>query len=209
MNVYLVYAVGFSAQILFSARLLIQWIASERAREILSPSLFWYLSIIASFMLCIYGWLRDDVAIIFGQSVSYYIYIWNLNIKGEWERIPQVIRALFMVLPVALIFYFIANGTVIVHLFNQENIPLWLMILGLTGQITFTLRFVYQWLYSRKAGESLLPIAFWNISAIGSLMIIVYAILRRDPVLIIGQATGFIVYIRNIMIGLNADKLHS
>lgn len=205
MDSYLVYTIGFSAQILFSARLLIQWIASERAQRIMSPSLFWYLSIIASFMLCIYGWLRNDFVIILGQLVSYYIYIWNLHMKGEWKRIPQVVRGLVMILPVAFILYFIVNGQVIIaQLFKQEGIPLWLITFGLAGQFTFTLRFIYQWLYSRKIRESLLPVAFWNISAIGSLMIIVYAILRHDPVLIIGQATGFVVYIRNIMIGMRA-----
>jgi len=127
--------------------------------------------------------------------------------KGEWKRIPQVVRGLVMILPVTLILYFIVNGqAAITQLFKHEGIPLWLMIFGLAGQFTFTLRFIYQWLYSRKAGESLLPVVFWNISAIGSLMIIVYAVLRHDPVLIIGQATGFVVYIRNIMIGMRVSQ---
>ena len=91
-------------------------------------------------------------------------------------------------------------------LFRQDDIPMWLIIFGVVGQFTFTLRFVYQWWYSRRAGESLLPITFWLISLTGSAMIIAYAILRRDPVLILGQATGFIVYIRNIMIAMKSKR---
>lgn len=208
MNQYLIFTVGFLAQILFSARLLIQWIASEKAHRIMSPSIFWHLSIIASFVFCIYGWLRNDFVIILGQLVSYYIYIWNLKAKGEWKKIPRAMRHLFISLPVVLIAYFAANGQVVIdQLFKSANIPVWLMIWGIVGQFTFTLRFVYQWLYSRRVGESQLPLPFWGISALGSSMIILYAVLRYDPVLIIGQATGFVVYVRNIMIGLTPGKL--
>ena len=57
MNPYLVFLIGIAAQILFSGRLLVQWIASERAKKVLSPTLFWQMSMAASFMLCVYGWL--------------------------------------------------------------------------------------------------------------------------------------------------------
>jgi lipid-A-disaccharide synthase-like uncharacterized protein len=69
-----VYIIGFSAQILFSARLLVQWIQSEKVKKVLTPELFWELSLMASFLLFIYGWLRDDFAIMLGQSITYFIY---------------------------------------------------------------------------------------------------------------------------------------
>ena len=69
----LVYAIGFLAQGFFSARMLVQWILSEKARRVLSPTVFWVLSIIGSYLLCIYGWLRHDFAIVLGQFISYYI----------------------------------------------------------------------------------------------------------------------------------------
>ncbi|MDE5607274.1 MAG: lipid-A-disaccharide synthase N-terminal domain-containing protein, partial [Bacteroidales bacterium] len=68
------YIIGFLAQALFSARLLLQWLLSERSRQVVSPSVYWILSIAGSYLLFIYGWLRDDFAIIFGQFISYYIY---------------------------------------------------------------------------------------------------------------------------------------
>ncbi|MEE4137122.1 MAG: lipid-A-disaccharide synthase N-terminal domain-containing protein [Desulforhopalus sp.] len=70
MSQNLVFAVGFLAQLLFSARQLTQWISSERAGKILSPLLFWQLSIVASFLLMVYGILRHDLAIIPRPTVS-------------------------------------------------------------------------------------------------------------------------------------------
>lgn len=202
MSQYYIFSIGLIAQLLFSARLLVQWIASERAQKVLSPTLFWQLSMSASLLLCLYGWLRNDFAIILGQLISYYIYIWNLNSKGSWQKLPHIVRIIFFTLPVALLGYLLLDGSqAFTRLFRQEDIPVWLIIFGVVGQFTFTLRFIYQWWYSRKAGESVLPVMFWIISLTGSAMIICYAIIRHDPVLILGQATGFIVYIRNLMIG--------
>ena len=70
-----IYGVGFLAQGLFSARLIVQWIKSEKAGKSLSPTLFWQLSILASWMLFLYGLLRNDFAILLGQVISYFIYI--------------------------------------------------------------------------------------------------------------------------------------
>lgn len=196
---YLIYIVGFLAQLLFSARLLLQWIMSERAKKVLSPSIFWKLSLIGSYLLFIYGWLRDDFAIIFGQLIAYYIYIWNLDKKESWRKIPAVIRYVLILTPVAAICYILKDYQEFVNqFFRNEDIPLWLLIFGSMGQIIFTLRFIYQWLYSRQKNESVLPLGFWIISLSGSVIIVAYAVIRRDPVLILGQSTGLLVYSRNI-----------
>ena len=73
MNTFLTLSIGFLAQLFFSARILVQWILSERAKRVVSPSIFWILSLAGSFLLCLYGWLRDDFSIILGQFISYYI----------------------------------------------------------------------------------------------------------------------------------------
>ncbi|WP_106830961.1 lipid-A-disaccharide synthase N-terminal domain-containing protein [Parabacteroides pacaensis] len=203
MNSWWIYGIGFLAQILFSARLFIQWIASERAKRVLSPVIFWQLSMVASFLLCLYGWLRNDFAIIVGQFISYYIYIWNLKTQQVWNKLISPLRFVFMFMPIIAIAWFLWDWRDIrVHLFAQENIPMWLIIFGIGGQFTFTLRFIYQWWYSRKVGESLLPLNFWLISLLGSSMIVIYAIIRHDPVLVVGQSTGMIIYARNIYLSL-------
>jgi len=67
----------------------------------------------------------------------------------------------------------------------------------------FTLRFVYQWIYSERKKESTLPLGFWVISLIGSSLILSYAIIRKDPVLLAGHLFGAVVYIRNIFLHRN------
>lgn len=201
MNSFIIYGIGLIAQGLFTARMLVQWIASERAKKVLSPTLFWQLSLFGSLLLCIYGWLRNDFAIVLGQLVAYYVYIWNLNAKNAWRTIPLIMRWVFLSVPIFAVGYFgIQWRETVEHLFLQEDIPAWLIVFGVAGQFTFTLRFVCQWWYSRKAGESVIPVMFWVISLTGSSMIVAYAILRRDPVLILGQIGGFVVYTRNLMI---------
>ena len=203
----MIYVIGFLAQVFFSARILLQWILSERAKKVISPAIFWQLSIVGSYLLFVYGWLRDDFAIILGQIISYYIYIWNLDKKHQWKKLPFIIRTLLLLTPVAAILYMLKYASAFVdQFFRNEKIPLWLLIYGSMGQIIFTLRFVYQWIYSKRKDESLLPIGFWVISLFGSLIIVSYAIYRRDPVLILGQSTGLIAYSRNIYLSRRAGN---
>ena len=203
----MIYVIGFLAQVFFSARILLQWILSERAKKVISPAIFWQLSIVGSYLLFVYGWLRDDFAIILGQIISYYIYIWNLDKKHQWKKLPFIIRTLLLLTPVAAILYMLKDASAFVdQFFRNEKIPLWLFIYGSMGQIIFTLRFVYQWIYSKRKDESLLPIGFWVISLFGSLIIVSYAIYRRDPVLILGQSTGLIAYSRNIYLSRRAGN---
>ena len=73
-----------------------------------------------------------------------------------------------------------------------------ILVLGFTGQSMFFMRFFVQWLYSEKHKRSLIPTAFWYFSLGGSTLLLIYAIIRRDPVFMVGQSTGFIIYIRNL-----------
>ena len=197
----IVYAIGFLAQSFFSARILVQWILSERAKRVLSPSLFWTLSLVGSYLLCLYGWLRSDFAIVLGQFISYYIYLWNLNAKGVWPKIHRLLRALLLLTPVAALCLVASHAAEVTARFlHNDEVPLWLLLFGSAGQVLFTLRFVYQWIYSRREGESCLPAGFWIISLVGSLSIVSYGVLRADPVLIVGQAFGLVAYTRNLML---------
>ena len=197
----MLYVIGFLAQIFFSARILLQWILSERAKRVVSPAMVWALSLAGSYLLFIYGWMRDDFAIILGQVIAYYIYIWNLSAKGVWRKIPAPVRYLLLLTPVVAIGFAVSHADTFIHdFFRNEKVPLWLLLFGSAGQILFTLRFVYQYLYSRRRGESILPVGFWIISLTGSAAIVAYGIVRHDPVLILGQSVGFIAYTRNILI---------
>lgn len=206
-NPAFILAIGFLAQGFFSARILVQWILSERAKRVLSPSLFWILSLAGAYLLCLYGWLRDDFSIVLGQFISYYIYLWNLNIKGIWGKIPTLLRLVLMLTPIAAICFVAGNAEAFTARFlHNEAVPLWLLLFGSAGQVLFTLRFVYQWLYSRREGKSRLPAGFWAISLIGSLTIVTYGLIRLDAVLIVGQSFGIIAYIRNLFLIKNEKK---
>jgi lipid-A-disaccharide synthase-like uncharacterized protein len=76
---------------------------------------------------------------------------------------------------------------------------IWIAI-GLIGQAAFTGRFVLQWFYSEKRKQSVIPNGFWYLSIIGSALLLSYAIYRQDPVFILGQLFGFIVYFRNLQL---------
>lgn len=198
---YLIFSIGILAQLLFSARILIQWIMSEKERKVLSPSIFWILSIIASILLFLYGWLRNDFAIMLGQCISYYIYIWNLYEKGVWQKLNILFRKVVELFPVAGLIYIMFNWDILYYQwFRNEDIPILLLIYGSAGQIIFTLRFIYQYFYSSRIGESVLPKGFWVISLIGSAIIVSYGIFRLDPIIILGQSFGFVSYIRNLVI---------
>src|SRR3954466_5072106 len=72
------------------------------------------------------------------------------------------------------------------------------VVLGFIAQGFFTMRFVVQWIASERARKSVMPVAFWFFSIGGGVLLLIYALYRRDPVFIAGQALGLLVYIRNL-----------
>ncbi|MFV8225756.1 lipid-A-disaccharide synthase N-terminal domain-containing protein [Christiangramia aquimixticola] len=207
MNNWLIYALGFVAQLLFSGRMVLQWLLSEKSKKVVTPIFFWHLSLLASFLLFVYGYLRNDFSIMFGQTLTYYIYIRNLQLQGEWGKLSGWFRKFLWVFPFLLVIYGFNNNTYdAAKLFRNDAIPFWLIFLGSIGQLIFTLRFVYQWVYSERRKESTLPLGFWLLSLLGSGIIIAYGIIRKDPVLLAGHGIGLIMYIRNIYIRQNEIK---
>lgn len=71
-------------------------------------------------------------------------------------------------------------------------------VIGFFGQALFTARFLVQWVTSEVKKRSVIPLAFWFLSLAGSLVLLTYAVHRRDPVFIVGQSAGFIIYTRNL-----------
>jgi lipid-A-disaccharide synthase-like uncharacterized protein len=78
-----------------------------------------------------------------------------------------------------------------------EHNPVWLTV-GFIGQALFFGRFFVQWLASEKHKQSVIPRAFWFFSLGGGVVLLAYAVHRRDPVFILGQATGLLIYFRNL-----------
>ena len=201
MNNWLVYGIGFLAQLLFSTRLITQWFLSEKAKKVKTPTLYWKLSLLASLLLFAYGYLRNDLPIMIGQVLIYGVYFRNLKLQNEWKDSRLIFKITVFTAPLLIAGYLLFFSQKQWSDFLQnENIAVWLIVLGIVGQLVYTCRFIYQWIYSEKHEKSSLPKGFWILSLTGSALIFTYAIFRKDPVLLAAHFFGAIVYIRNLFL---------
>lgn len=199
----LIYLLGFFAQALFGARTVVQWVQSERAGRVVSPTWFWIFSLCGSALFLVYGLIRQDVIILFGQTISFYIYIRNLQLKQVWHKLHQVLRWVIVPLPFVLMLWaWLIAPQRFQNIFTETNFASVALLLGGAGQLLLNFRYVYQWYFSEKAQQSLLPLGFWVISALASLMVVYYGIMNNEPVLLVAQGMGFVVYLRNIWFAL-------
>lgn len=83
---------------------------------------------------------------------------------------------------------------------NLSKVEIIFLIIGFVGQGLFASRFIVQWIYSEKKGESSIPIIFWYLSIFGGIGLLIYAIFRKDPVIITGQSVGILIYLRNLIL---------
>jgi lipid-A-disaccharide synthase-like uncharacterized protein len=201
-----VYLLGFAGMGIYGVRILIQWYLSEKSHQVESPGIYWVLSSIGAVVLYVYGWLRKDFSIIFGESVGYYIYMWNIGIMGLYRKVPRwiiVVQALF---PVAILTLIVRDWSSFMETFlHNEYVSPSLLLFGVLGQFTYEMRSVYQLLYSYKRKQSFLPLGHWVLAVVGSVMIIIYGIIRHDWVLAIGQFS-IVFTIRNLMISIVEER---
>ncbi len=83
---------------------------------------------------------------------------------------------------------------------NLNSLEIIFLIIGFIGQGLFASRFIFQWIYSEKIGKSTIPIIFWYLSIFGGIGLLIYAIFRKDPVIIVGQMFGIFIYTRNLIL---------
>ena len=206
MDHLLIIILGFLAQVLFFIRVIAQWFKSEKEGEVLSPVIFWQISLLASILMLTYGILRNDFAIVVGQLLVYLIYIRNLQLKNAWKRMHWLVRLLSIFVPLGYVFWLIFSGNFAAILKNKEVSTFWL-VWGTLAQLVFISRFFYQWIFSEKEKNSVFPLGFWVISIIGSSMIFTYSIPRLDPVLFASHGFGIFVYTRNILLHYGRKSL--
>ena len=201
-----VYLLGLCGMAVYGVRIVVQWYLSEKSHQVESPGIYWIMSSVGAIILYIYGWLRKDLSIIFGESLSYYIYMWNIAIMGLYKKVPRsviVIQALFPVLILLLIFKDLPSF--VDNFLHNEAVPPRLLYFGLLGQFTYEIRSVYQLVYSYRRKTSILPLGHWILAVAGALMIIAYGLIRHDWVLVIGQF-AIVFSIRNIMIWFSSHR---
>lgn len=97
-----------------------------------------------------------------------------------------------------LIEYGQALGNYIYDIF-VARFDFWLAF-GLAAQLAFAARFLVQWIASERAGKSVVPMAFWFFSIAGGTMTLIYGLVKREPVIILGQLLSNIIYVRNVML---------
>jgi lipid-A-disaccharide synthase-like uncharacterized protein len=193
-------AIGLSAQAAFSARFLVQWLLSERARRSVLPVHFWRFSMAGAVLLLAYAAHQRDPVIALGQIVGLGIYLRNVELvrRAAHGRATSFFWPWLALAGLAITAGLISHE-VPVSAAATRSAPLW-MAIGFIGQILFTGRFVVQLWYSERAQASVNPVAFWYLSMSGSLLLLGYAISTNDLVIILGQAFGMLVYVRNLVL---------
>ena len=193
--------IGFLGQALFSARFVIQWLATEKNKKSIIPTAFWYFSIAGSLTLLSYALYRKDPVFVFGQAFGVIIYLRNLYFIH-----PKFLKKLVIIIVLyfsALLFYLFSTGYVHpehikeLRSNNTTKDTIW-QIIGFIGQFMFSMRFILQWIASEKQKQSVMPVSFWFFSMFGSFILLSYAIYQQDPVFILGQSFGIIIYLRNL-----------
>lgn len=87
----------------------------------------------------------------------------------------------------------------LMHILHVDTVTeLWWVIFGFAAQMMFTARFLIQWIASERARQSVMPVLFWYFSLAGGVMLLAYALYRRDPVFVLGQSLGVVIYARNL-----------
>ena len=201
-----VYLLGLAGMGIYGLRILIQWYLSEKSHQVENPGIYWVLSSIGAVVLYIYGWLRKDFSIIFGESVGYYIYMWNIGIMGLYTKVPKILVVLQALFPIVILALIVRDIPTFVETFlRNEDVPLNLLIFGVLAQFTYEIRSIYQLVYSYRRRQSYLPLGHWVLAVIGSSMIIAYGLIRHDWVLAIGQFS-IVFSFRNLMISISEQR---
>lgn len=198
---YWLIPLGFFGQAMFGARTVAQWVIAEREGRIVSPVIFWVFSVIGSSVFLLYGIFRQDAVIMVGQSIAFYIYLRNLYLKKVWRAIPIYVRIPMLFIPPVLLLF--SSPVKLSFSFSDS-----LLIVGMIGQLLLNFRYFYQWYFSERAHESILPLGFWVISAAASVMVVTYSIYRDDIVLLVAQSLGLIAYGRNIYLHFKSNKIN-
>jgi len=189
------HAIGFVGQGLFTARFLVQWYASEKRKESVVPTSFWWLSFSGRAVLAAYAIALRDPVFLLGSLVNGFLYARNLLLIHVRRRGPTS-RGVLIPATLAI------SACLLVTLARKipEEIPVFWLGLGVAGTALWTGRFVIQWYVSERAGKSVMPRAFWYVGLLGSLLLLSYSIHRQNVVFILGYLFPPFPYIRNLVL---------
>lgn len=191
-------AAGWVGQGFFFVRFLIQWLASERAKRIVVPVVFWWLSCLGGVLALVYAMWKHDTVFIAGAAVPLFIYPRNLWLLRTGRRLDRG-----LLVPVALgLLVFAAMGLVLDLEKRFLELPPFWQVVGGVGQAFWVSRFPLQWWISERLGRSTLPPAFFGVSLVGAVLLLGYALYTGDAVFIAGQILTPFLNARSLWIAL-------
>ena len=180
---------GWLGQALFGARVVYQWIASERAGRTVIPRGYWKISLVASLLVMAYSVWRVNMIFALGIMPGAVIAVRNMRIARPTKRMTLIPFAVAL----CLVFVWTALRR------PDVGTPAWAAV-GLVGAVLWGVRHVVQWWISERTGRSVLPASFFVFSLAGGGMLLAYAISRTDPVMIAGFGLGCVPYLRNLLL---------
>lgn len=196
--------IGGVGTLCYFARFLVQWIRSEKAGRSVAPLSFWWLSLFGSILLSVYCAHREEPVLLAGYLINGAIYVRNLWLSGgrAATRTLSVVGATVagVLMSLILITVGVAQG-LFADAGEGTSAAGWLACV-LVGQIFWSSRFVLQWWYSERSGESHFPLSFWWASLAGNVLLLAYAIHLADVVFIAGYSLGPLVQVRNLWLEL-------
>ena len=200
---------GLVGNLLFTGRVLVQWITSERRGESVVPISFWWMSLLAAIIFMAYALMHHngygdydpDLPMFLGLSVTLIPYIRNLHIIYHPDRPAR--RGAQILLPAAALIFVLIYSLIL----NLEHQNKWLFSLGLVGNAIWCSRFIIAWVQAERQRRALLPLSFWYLSLIGSLLLLAYSLMRADMVFILGFLFNSIPFLRNIVLIHRSRKL--
>lgn len=188
-------AFGLLGNVLFTGRVLVQWIASERKKQSIVPVAFWWMSLAASAIFLVYTVAREDIPMFLGIVVTIIPYVRNLRIHYAPDRPPRP-RGLILIVAAVLMLML-----VITYIMAADSTIVWeIFWIGVLGNAIFQTRFLVQWIHSEARRKSELPPLFWWQSVTGSLILLLYAFLRGDFVFLLSFTFAAVPAIRNLML---------
>ncbi len=188
--------IGAAGQALFFGRVVVQWLASEKAKRSANPRSYWWISLGASGLLGVATVGLEEWVLLPGYLVNAAIYTRNLSISPERESRLGPIPAALLGLTAAVLM--MAWG--LSHAQGSSSVALPWLVIGLAGQAIWSTRFIVQWWLSERAGHSHFPLTFWWLSLAGSLLKLAYTLQLDTPIFWIGFITAWFVPLRNLML---------
>ncbi len=182
-------ALGLTGQAIFAARMLLQWIASERAGRSVVPRAFWHLSLLASACVGVYAALAGNTVFLLAVLPGAFIYARMLTLRSRESL------AILSALAVP-----IAAAAVWAALRKPLSGPILVTSVGFAGWLLWMARFPVQWWISERSGTPGLGKLFWIVSLVGSGLLLFYAAWHRDWVMLVAFGPGPLLYTRNLVL---------